>query len=163
MEHCHGHHSGLGAAATGMCRGGAATGPDIVVEADLGIYDYAALVPVVTGAGGMFTDWEGKPLTRQNHEQSKGRVVAAANKELHQEAMQVLSARYWTPSPPAPPQSAAKAAEATAKVDAAKAAEATVKVDAGISLVDMSSVALGMVLGVGIGLLLAERGLTRRG
>ena len=29
-----------------------------MVEADLGLYDYCALVPVLTGAGGVMTDWE---------------------------------------------------------------------------------------------------------
>jgi len=32
-----------------------------------GIYDYMALVPVVTCAGGCMTDWQGKPLTLQSH------------------------------------------------------------------------------------------------
>jgi len=35
---------------------------DLVVEADLKLYDYAALIPVITGAGGVITDWKGKPL-----------------------------------------------------------------------------------------------------
>ena len=29
-----------------------------MVEADLGLYDYCALVPVLTGAGGVMPDWE---------------------------------------------------------------------------------------------------------
>lgn len=32
-----------------------------------GIYDYMALVPVVTCAGGCMTDWQGQPLTLQSH------------------------------------------------------------------------------------------------
>ncbi|MXO91259.1 inositol monophosphatase family protein [Pontixanthobacter aquaemixtae] len=35
---------------------------DIVCEAGLQIYDYAALVPVVEGAGGTMSDWQGNPL-----------------------------------------------------------------------------------------------------
>ncbi|MEQ1725416.1 MAG: inositol monophosphatase family protein [Sphingopyxis sp.] len=35
---------------------------DIVVEAGLKLYDFAALVPVVEGAGGMMCDWNGMPL-----------------------------------------------------------------------------------------------------
>jgi inositol-phosphate phosphatase/L-galactose 1-phosphate phosphatase/histidinol-phosphatase len=65
-------------------------GADIVVEADLGLYDYCALVPVVEGAGGTMTDWNGDRLTLQHHEASKGRVVAAANKRLHAEAVAIL-------------------------------------------------------------------------
>lgn len=35
---------------------------DVVCEADLKLYDYAALFPVVTGAGGAMTDWRGGDL-----------------------------------------------------------------------------------------------------
>ena len=65
-------------------------GADLVVEADLGLYDYAALVPVVTGGGGCMTDWNGDELTIPHHEASKGRVVAAANGALHSAAIEVL-------------------------------------------------------------------------
>jgi len=66
-------------------------GADIVVEADLGLYDYCALVPVVEGAGGVMSDWQGRRLTLQNHTVSKGRVVACSNKALHTAALAVLS------------------------------------------------------------------------
>lgn len=65
-------------------------GAEVVVEADLGLYDYCALVPVVEGAGGIMTDWTGRKLTLENHELSKGRVVACANAQLHQEAIAIL-------------------------------------------------------------------------
>ena len=65
-------------------------GADLVVEADLGLYDYAALVPVLLGAGGSMTDWNGEPLTIPRHTASKGRVCAAANAQLHAEAIEVL-------------------------------------------------------------------------
>ncbi len=45
---------------------------DLVVEAGLKLYDFAALVPVVEGAGGMMCDWQGEPL----HAGSAGHVVA---------------------------------------------------------------------------------------
>ena len=48
---------------------------DLVVESGLKIHDWAALVPVVTGAGGVMTDWTGAPL-RQG---SDGRVIAAGD------------------------------------------------------------------------------------
>ncbi|MFA6218904.1 MAG: inositol monophosphatase family protein [Erythrobacter sp.] len=35
---------------------------DIVCEAGLKLFDYAALVPIVEGAGGMMSDWQGHPL-----------------------------------------------------------------------------------------------------
>ena len=36
---------------------------------------------MVLGAGALMTDWTGAELTIQNHEASKGRVLAAANSE----------------------------------------------------------------------------------
>lgn len=65
-------------------------GSDLVVEADLGLYDYCALVPVVEAAGGVMTSWTGERLTLQNHERNKGRVVACANKNIHEEAVKIL-------------------------------------------------------------------------
>jgi len=35
---------------------------DVIAESDLKVWDWAALVPVVEGAGGRMTDWEGEPL-----------------------------------------------------------------------------------------------------
>ena len=60
---------------------------DLVVEATLGIYDFCALVPVVTGAGGIMTDWQGAPLSIK----SDGRVVAAGDPRMHQAALDILS------------------------------------------------------------------------
>jgi histidinol phosphatase-like enzyme (inositol monophosphatase family) len=45
---------------------------DIVVESGLKLYDIAALVPVVEGAGGRMCDWSGEPLT----DASDGDVIA---------------------------------------------------------------------------------------
>lgn len=67
-------------------------GADAVLEADLGLYDYAAIVPVVQGAGGIITDWNGNTLTLRNHNNSKGRVVACSNTALHTEMLCTLSA-----------------------------------------------------------------------
>jgi inositol-phosphate phosphatase / L-galactose 1-phosphate phosphatase / histidinol-phosphatase len=45
---------------------------DLVVESGLKIHDFAALVPIVEGAGGMMCDWNGDPL----HSGSAGDVIA---------------------------------------------------------------------------------------
>ena len=45
---------------------------DIVSEAGMAIYDYAALVPIVEGAGGTMSDWQGNPLDAD----SDGTVLA---------------------------------------------------------------------------------------
>ena len=36
---------------------------DVIIEADLDTHDYFALIPVIEGAGGVITDWEGRPLS----------------------------------------------------------------------------------------------------
>ncbi len=59
---------------------------DLIVECGLQPYDYMALVPVIEGAGGVITDWEGAPLSLG----SSGCVVAAATPELHVAALQQL-------------------------------------------------------------------------
>ena len=51
---------------------------DLVIEAGLQLYDLAALVPVVEGAGGRMCDWRGAPLTAD----SDGRVIAAGDAAL---------------------------------------------------------------------------------
>ncbi|AWI78744.1 histidinol-phosphatase [Parazoarcus communis] len=61
---------------------------DLVVEAGLQPYDYLALVPVIEGAGGVITDWQGRPLGVD----SDGRVVAAATASLHAAALAGLGA-----------------------------------------------------------------------
>jgi len=51
---------------------------DIVIEADMSIYDYLAAVPVIEGAGGVMTDWAGERLTIA----SGDAVVAAGDRPL---------------------------------------------------------------------------------
>lgn len=55
---------------------------DLVCEASLKPYDWCALVPIVEGAGGRITDWEGRALTIA----SGGRVLAAGDARMHAEA-----------------------------------------------------------------------------
>ncbi len=35
---------------------------DVIAEADLKVWDWAALLPIIEGAGGRLTDWQGQPL-----------------------------------------------------------------------------------------------------
>jgi inositol-phosphate phosphatase/L-galactose 1-phosphate phosphatase/histidinol-phosphatase len=60
---------------------------DLVVEQALKLWDFAALVPVITGAGGVITDWEGRPL----HAGSDGRVLACGDPALHAQVLAVLA------------------------------------------------------------------------
>ncbi len=59
---------------------------DLVTEACLQIYDFMALIPIIEGAGGIVTDWNGAPMTRD----SDGRIIAAANPACHVAALALL-------------------------------------------------------------------------
>ncbi|MBF0332620.1 MAG: histidinol-phosphatase [Alphaproteobacteria bacterium] len=59
---------------------------DAVVEALLKPYDYCALIPIIEGAGGVMTDWNGLPLGLG----SDGRVAAAGDPTLHAQLVRVL-------------------------------------------------------------------------
>jgi histidinol phosphatase-like enzyme (inositol monophosphatase family) len=58
---------------------------DLVIEAGLQTYDVQAPIAVIEAAGGIVTNWQGGPA----HE--GGRVLAAANREIHAEALAILS------------------------------------------------------------------------
>ena len=58
---------------------------DLVVEANLGFYDIAPLVPIIEGAGGIVTDWQGGPI------RAGGRALAAGDQKIHMEALAIMS------------------------------------------------------------------------
>src|SRR3954468_8003602 len=58
---------------------------DLVVETELKPYDIAALIPIITGAGGIVTTWDGKPA------QSGGRIIAAGDARVHEAAIKLLN------------------------------------------------------------------------
>ncbi len=60
---------------------------DIVVEAGLKVHDFAALVPVVEGAGGRMCDWQGDPLTAD----SIGEVIAAGDPARIEDIVEALT------------------------------------------------------------------------
>lgn len=57
---------------------------DLVIEAGLQSYDVTAPIAVIEAAGGVVTDWQGNPA----HE--GGRILAAANAEIHAAALAIL-------------------------------------------------------------------------
>jgi inositol-phosphate phosphatase/L-galactose 1-phosphate phosphatase/histidinol-phosphatase len=59
---------------------------DLFIDSGFKPYDFCALKPVIEGAGGIITDWEGNPLTIH----SEGHIIAAATRELHKQAIAVL-------------------------------------------------------------------------
>lgn len=62
---------------------------DLVIEAGLKLHDFAALVPVVEGAGGRMCDWQGDPL----HAASNGEVIAAGDPARIEELIEALACR----------------------------------------------------------------------
>lgn len=64
----------------------ASGGLDLVIDAGLALHDYAALVPVVTGAGGIVTDWQG----RTPGSDESGCILASATPALHRAALDLV-------------------------------------------------------------------------
>ena len=60
---------------------------DLVVETGLKLHDFAALVPVVEGAGGMMCDWNGEPL----HAGSQGDVIALGDPARLDDVLEALA------------------------------------------------------------------------
>jgi myo-inositol-1(or 4)-monophosphatase len=61
---------------------------DVIAEADLKVWDWAALVPVVEGAGGRMTGWAGQKLS----EDGDGRALAVGDPALLAPAIALLAA-----------------------------------------------------------------------
>ncbi len=60
---------------------------DATIEAGMEVYDFAALRPVVEGAGGTISDWDGAALTLDS---GTGRVVATGDGRVHAQALALL-------------------------------------------------------------------------
>ena len=60
---------------------------DVIVESGLKPWDWAALVPVIEGAGGSVTDWAGNPLRLEG----PGDILALGDPNLLDEAVRLLA------------------------------------------------------------------------
>ncbi len=60
---------------------------DLVCEDSLKLHDFAALVPVVEGAGGTMADWNGEPL----HAGSEGHVIALGDPARLEDVVEALA------------------------------------------------------------------------
>ena len=76
---------GVDCYATGLLASGFV---DLVIERGLKVYDYMALIAVVEAAGGIITDWRGRPLDLT----SDGTMLAAGDPALHRAALDLLAA-----------------------------------------------------------------------
>lgn len=58
---------------------------DAVVDYNLQPYDYLPLCALIEAAGGVITDWQGRPLSLR----SDGRVISAATPALHRQILEI--------------------------------------------------------------------------
>lgn len=58
---------------------------DLVIESGLKTFDIMPLIPVITGAGGVVTNWEGGSAI------DGGRVIASGDPRLHEAALKRLA------------------------------------------------------------------------
>ena len=63
---------------------------DIVCEANLKLHDWAALVPVIEGAGGTMSDWNGDPL----HAGSDGHVLALGDPARLEDVIEAIACHH---------------------------------------------------------------------
>ena len=68
----------FGTMALGFC--------DVIVETTFHRWDVAALIPLIEGAGGIITDWQGGSCA------GGGQVLAAGDKRIHAAALELLNA-----------------------------------------------------------------------
>lgn len=66
---------------------------DIGMDAGFDVCDYLALVPIIEGAGGLITDWEGDMLTIH----SGGRFIAAGDAKVHAQSLKIISGKGKQP------------------------------------------------------------------
>ncbi len=60
---------------------------DLAVESDLGVYDFCAWGPVIEGAGGRVSDWQGAPISLQTGD----KILVSGDPRLHDQAMAKLA------------------------------------------------------------------------
>jgi myo-inositol-1(or 4)-monophosphatase len=58
---------------------------DIVVEVGLQPYDIVALIPIIEGAGGRVTNWQGGSAAKG------GQAVASGDRRVHEQALAMLA------------------------------------------------------------------------
>ncbi|TAA55607.1 inositol monophosphatase family protein [Shinella sp. JR1-6] len=63
-------------------------GIDLLVESNVFDYDILPQLPIIEAAGGVVTDWEGRPLADASRYST---VLMAANEEIHRAALDILS------------------------------------------------------------------------
>ena len=60
---------------------------DVGLDVGFDVYDYLALAPIIEGAGGIISDWQGAPLTLA----SGDRILAAGDRRIHDAVLALLA------------------------------------------------------------------------
>lgn len=68
---------------------------DIALVSGDDFHDFAAVIPIVEGAGGIITDWEGNPLTPL----SSGHIIATAGPRFHEQVLKRIAHHAIPPTP----------------------------------------------------------------
>lgn len=63
---------------------------DVFLDAHLHFYDYAALIPILEGAGALISDWLGKPLSPHFEKKSSSSVLACSTPELQTQVLDLI-------------------------------------------------------------------------
>ena len=63
------------------------------MESGLKLHDYAAITPVLQGAGAKVSDWDGIPLTLESETTVNGQVLACGDARLHDEVIEFLKGK----------------------------------------------------------------------
>lgn len=61
-------------------------GTGLALDAGLKLYDFAPFRPIIEGAGGVITDWDGAPINMATGSQ----IVAAGDEAIHAQALQMI-------------------------------------------------------------------------
>ena len=66
---------------------------DLAMDTRLKIHDFACFRPIIEGAGGIITDWEGRAITLESGPQ----ILAAGSSERHTEARKIMEIALTAP------------------------------------------------------------------
>lgn len=70
---------------------------DVAIDAGFKVYDYAPFRPLIEGAGGVISDWQGRPVTLHSGSQ----VLAAGDPARHRDVLALVAQALEAPGPAA--------------------------------------------------------------
>jgi inositol-phosphate phosphatase/L-galactose 1-phosphate phosphatase/histidinol-phosphatase len=61
---------------------------DLGIDANFDIHDFLPLIPIIEGAGGLLTNWQGETLSKESGTEN---MLASANSYLHDQALEKIN------------------------------------------------------------------------